>query len=91
MDLSTVQVSSKDAAGVVTVGSMSLDPSRARRMAVTSRLAGTIVGTAAATVESRVDALSARRLGVAGALLILLGLLSQSVQYWVVIATAHSG
>jgi hypothetical protein len=55
------------------------------RLAAISWLAGTVVGSTTPGVESWADRLPARRLGIIGAALILIGLLTQSVQYWVVI------
>jgi hypothetical protein len=61
------------------------------RLAATSWVTGTLVGSTTPAVESWVDALPARRLGIIGALLILIGLLAQSVQYWIVIFNVRVG
>jgi hypothetical protein len=61
------------------------------RLAATAWLAGTIVATTTGTVESWVDRLQPRRLGILGAALFLIGLLTQSVQYWVVIFHVRTG
>lgn len=55
------------------------------RLGIVSWVAGYIVGTTSPIVEPWADRLPPRRLGVVGALLILVGLLIQTVQYWVLI------
>jgi hypothetical protein len=55
------------------------------RLGLTSWVAGSIVGSTTPTVERWTNRLPAHRLGTVGALLLLVGLLIQSLQYWVVI------
>ena len=62
-----------------------------RRPARRHLLAGFAVGSSAAAVEPWADRVAARRVGIAGAVLILTGLLTQSVQYWVVIFNMRVG
>ena len=57
----------------------------AAKVVLVSWLASAAVGVMTPKVESSVDALAPRRLGVIGAILIVPGLLTQSVQYWLVI------
>lgn len=57
----------------------------ALRLAFVSWVTGVVVGSAAPFVERWADEVSTRRLGMIGAVLILTGLLLQSVAYWVVI------
>jgi hypothetical protein len=57
----------------------------ALRLGLVSWIAGTTVGHAAPFVERFADQVSPRRLGAIGAVLILGGLLLQSLQYWVVV------
>jgi hypothetical protein len=75
-------------AGVVT----SPDPQAialfAVRLAATSWVTGTVVGSTTPAVESWVDAVPTRRLGIIGVLLILVGLVIESVPDWAVIFDA---
>jgi hypothetical protein len=57
----------------------------AARLLVVSWATGTLVGSATPSVERWADRLPARQLGMVGALLIFLGLVIESVQFWVVI------
>ena len=62
-----------------------------RRPARRHFLAGFAVGSPASAVEPWADRVPARRVGIAGAVLILTGLLTESVQYWVVIFNMRVG
>jgi hypothetical protein len=62
-----------------------------RRPARRHFLAGFAVGSPAPAVEPWADRVPARRVGIAGAVLILTGLLTESVQYWVVIFNMRVG
>ncbi len=55
------------------------------RLALVLQVTGTVVGSAAPFVERWAEEVPTRRLGMIGASLILIGLLLQSVQYWVVL------
>jgi len=61
----------------------------ALRLAVVLQVTGTVIGSVAPIVERSADEVSTRRLGMVGAVLILVGLLLQSIQYWLVLA-GHS-
>jgi len=78
-------------AGAVTSGHAGTIALFAVRLAVVSWLAGFAVGSSAPAVESWADRVPARRLGIVGAVLILTGLLTQSIQYWVVIVNLRVG
>lgn len=57
----------------------------ALRLGLVAWLTGSLIGSATPSVERWADEVSTRRLGLVGALLTFVGLLLQSVQYWVVI------
>jgi hypothetical protein len=78
-------------AGAVTSGHAGTIALFAVRLAVVSWLAGFAVASAAPAVESWADRVPARHLGIVGAVLILTGLLTQSIQYWVVIVNLRVG
>jgi len=62
-----------------------------RRQARRYLLAGFAVGSSAPAVEPWAERVPARRVGIAGVVLVLTGLLTQSVQYWVVIFNMRAG
>jgi len=86
------EVSAEEARGVSPAFSLGSQHHRVIRSPARRHfLDGFAVGSSAPAVEPWADRVPARRAGIAGAVLILTGVLTESVQYWVVIFNLRVG